>query len=290
MILDNFSQNRVDKLSKMMFSQIKEPSDVEILWLQYEDFTNLSKHFNNKLHKHAFYELHLVLEGVISVADNNQKEYIISSRQAIVVPRNLYHICKYKNRKAKRLSIAFTLPENIMSNDFFVSFNIVELQDSIIEKLHTVFTEADRNTGFSFYVIKNRLHEILWELLNFEKICGVSLLFETNNTHLYINKSKMYINDNLCFPLTCKEVASYCGINEIYLNRIFKNYTGETLLKYIHRKKIDYSIVLLKNKELSLNMISTMLGFQNEYYFNTFFKKMVGMPPATYRNIHLKLR
>ena len=57
---------------------------------------------------------------------------------------------------------------------------------------------------------------------------------------------------------------------------------------YIQRKKIDYSIELLKNKDLSLSAISTMLGFPNEYYFNTYFKKAVGLPPGAYRNINLK--
>jgi AraC-like DNA-binding protein len=31
-----------------------------------------------------------------------------------------------------------------------------------------------------------------------------------------------------------------------------------------------------------------MLGFPNEYYFNTYFKKAVGLPPGAYRNINLK--
>ena len=114
------------------------------------------------------------------------------------------------------------------------------------------------------------------------------LTVQSSNAELYIDKSKKYIKDNLNIILTCKDIADYCHINEIYLNRIFKKYTGETLLKYIHRKKINYSIELLKNKDLSLSTISTMLGFQNEYYFNTFFKKAVGMPPGAYRNINLK--
>ena len=111
---------------------------------------------------------------------------------------------------------------------------------------------------------------------------------QPNNNNLYVDKSKKYINDNLNIILTCKDIADYCHINEIHLNRLFKKYTGETLHKHIQRKKIDYSIELLKNKDLSLSTISAMLGFPNEYYFNTYFKNAVGLPPGAYRNINLK--
>ena len=97
-----------------------------------------------------------------------------------------------------------------------------------------------------------------------------------------------YINDNLDIILTCKDIADYCNINEIYLNRLFKKHTGESLHKYIQEKKIEFCMELLKNKDLSLNTISDILGFPNEYYFNTYFKKAVGLPPGAYRNINLK--
>ena len=274
----------------MAIPKIEEPICMEILWLQYENFNCLSEFFNNKLHKHAFYELHFILEGKGIITDNNQKEYIVNSGKAIIVPKYTQHAFKYKNENLKRFSIAFTLPEDIASTDFFADFAITTLNSSIIEKLNTIFVEADKNTVLSLYVIRNRLCEIMLEILNLEKCIDITQVFEPNHSNSYVDKSKKYINDNLNIILTCKDVADYCHINEIYLNRIFKKHTGETLLKYIHRKKTDYSIELLKDKDLSLSTISTMLGFLNEYYFNTFFKKAVGMPPGAYRNINLKAR
>lgn len=288
MILKSFSQNRANKLSKMIIPAIKEPIDIRILWLQYEDFNSLSEHFNNKLHRHTFYELHFILEGNGIITDHNQKEYTVHSGEAIFVPQDLPHAFKYKNEKLKRFSIAFTLPGDMMPTKIFADFIIIKLHDSIIENLNTIFVKADKNTALSLYVIRNRICEILFDILNLEEHTDIPLNLESNHTNLYIDKSKKYINDNLDIILTCKNVADYCHINEIYLNRVFKKHTGETLLKYIHRKKIAYSIELLKNEELSLSTISTMLGFANEYHFNTFFKKAVGLPPGAYRNIYFK--
>ncbi len=282
LILKDFSQNRANKLSKMIIPTIKEPIDMRIFWLQYEDFNCLSEYFNNKLHKHAFYELHLILEGIGIFTDNAQKEYTINSGEAIFIPKDTPH--SFKNGKLKRLSIAFTLPEDLMSTGAFKEFTILALHNSIIENLNTIFINADKNTTISLYIIRNRLCEILCELLNLAEHSDMRVISELNHNNLYIDKSKKYINDNINIILTCKDIADYCHINEIYLNRLFKKYTGETLHKYIQRKKINYSIELLKNKDLSLSMISAMLGFANEYYFNTFFKRAVGLPPGVYRN------
>lgn len=272
----------------MAIPPIEDPISMEILWLQYEDFNCLSEFFNNKLHKHAFYELHFILEGKGIVTDNNKKEYTINSGEAIVVAKDTPHAFKFKNKNLKRFSIAFTLPEDMITTGFFTDFAITSLHASITENLNAIFIEADKNTVFSLYVIRNRLCEIMYEVLNLEKYINTNIALEANHNNLYVDKSKKYINDNLNIILTCKDIADYCHINEIHLNRLFKKYAGETLHKHIQRKKIDYSIELLKNKDLSLSTISTMLGFPNEYYFNTYFKKAVGLPPGAYRNINLK--
>lgn len=289
-ILNYFSKNCANKLAKITIPPIEEPVHIEVLWLQYENFNCLSEFFNNKLHKHAFYELHFILEGKGIITDSNQKEYTVNSGNAIVVPKYTQHAFKYKNENLQRFSVAFTLPEDITAADLFSDFAITSLSDDVIKKLNTIFAEADKSTALSLYVIKNRLCEIMCEILKLEKYIDTTELLKPKPDNSYVDKSKKYINDNLNIVLTCKDIADYCNINEIYLNRLFKKHTGEALHKYIQRKKIDYSIRLLNNKDLSLNTISAMLGFKNEYYFNTFFKKSTGLPPGAYRNINLKAR
>ena len=288
MMLKNFSQIHANKLSKLIIPMINAPIEMKILWLQYEDFNSLSKHFNNKLHKHAFYELHFILDGSSTITDSSGNEYTVDTGEAIIVPQDFPHVFKYKNNKLKRFSIAFTLPEDVKPIAFSDNFGIRKLHDGIIENLNTIFSKANKNTTLSQFIISNRIYEILCDILNLEERRDILLNPEPNPINFYIDKSKKYINDNLNIILTCKDIADYCHINEIYLNRLFKKHTGETLHKYIQRKKIGYSIELLKNKDLSLNTISTMLGFSNEYYFNTYFKKAVGLPPGSYRNINFR--
>ena len=56
-----------------------------------------------------------------------------------------------------------------------------------------------------------------------------------------------------------------------------------TMLKYIHKTKIEQAQYYLENTNISLEEISASLGFANEYYFNSFFKRYIGVAPGAYR-------
>ena len=42
---------------------------------------------------------------------------------------------------------------------------------------------------------------------------------------------------------------------------------------------------LISDMTLTLKEISDRMNFNNEYYFNAFFKKHIGMPPGTYKKM-----
>jgi YesN/AraC family two-component response regulator len=55
-----------------------------------------------------------------------------------------------------------------------------------------------------------------------------------------------------------------------------------------YKGKDKYALVLsklLSDSSLSLKQISEIMNFNNEYYFNAFFKKYSGMPPGEYRKM-----
>ena len=56
-----------------------------------------------------------------------------------------------------------------------------------------------------------------------------------------------------------------------------------TLGAYIRRERTELIRRMLDEGDLSLSEISEATGFQNEYYFNAFFKKNAGMSPGAYR-------
>ena len=72
---------------------------------------------------------------------------------------------------------------------------------------------------------------------------------------------------------------------------IEKNYSNEILIddiNYLNNYKIEKSKELLKNPNLSLLDISLSVGYNNQSYFSTVFKKTTSKTPLEFREDYLK--
>lgn len=95
--------------------------------------------------------------------------------------------------------------------------------------------------------------------------------------------AKQYIDQNILKNVSCEDVAKQCYISSRHLNRLFIEQEHLSIKQYINAKKTAEIKKLLKTTEMTIKEISDMFGFCNEFYFNTFFKKNVGMTPGEYR-------
>ena len=82
-----------------------------------------------------------------------------------------------------------------------------------------------------------------------------------------MNRLVHYIEDHLAEDLSLKKLTTVTNFSAYYLCHLFKEYTSTTLNKYITAKRVDTAKKLLLNSSLSLQEISTELGFAN---YNTF--------------------
>ena len=62
---------------------------------------------------------------------------------------------------------------------------------------------------------------------------------------------------------------------------------GDVITFAMMIERLDYveAVKMLADRSLSLKRISDIMNFNNEYYFNAFFKKWAGMPPGEYRKM-----
>lgn len=83
--------------------------------------------------------------------------------------------------------------------------------------------------------------------------------------------------------LTLDEICAKVNYSRSFLCRTFKAQTGETLFACFNRMKIEEAKRLLKETDLPASHISQTLGFSDEKYFCTLFKKRTGVSPIAYR-------
>ena len=92
-----------------------------------------------------------------------------------------------------------------------------------------------------------------------------------------------YINQHCSEKITLEEMAALCSYNPSYFSRVFKQYTGETFTGYLKNARIELACRLLKETNLKINDIFTMVGYSDKTKFFAHFKSCLNMSPLQYR-------
>lgn len=80
-----------------------------------------------------------------------------------------------------------------------------------------------------------------------------------------------------------EEVARHVGASYDYLRHVFKRQYGLSMQQHLMRTRVQAAKRLLVYSMLSGKAIAAQCGFDNERYFCTSFRKLVGMTPASFR-------
>ena len=105
--------------------------------------------------------------------------------------------------------------------------------------------------------------------------------------NLHIKKSIEYVHDNYDQNISIDDVCEYLNINKSYFCSIFKATTGYTFCHFLNHFRIEKSKKLLLNMDLSILDVAIAVGFNNQNYYSTVFKKFTGQTPFSYRTSSL---
>lgn len=279
--MKQFTQTRANKLEKMSIPAITEPFRAKVLWVRSLASENAVALTSKTKHRHSFFEAHFIFSGSI-IYECEGKRYVVESGSGIVFAPDVHHTAVSTSADAFKSTVAFTSDENEKAFDgaradkaYFFRFD-----EGTVADFNGIFADVDKKGAFSPVLIRNRIVSVLCSVLPFG---GEHHLPVYHRSDVRIEAAKRYVEDNKQLFLTCNDVAEYCHFNVKYFNRIFKESEGKTLLEYIHDVKRKEAERLLLQTDIPLSQISLGLGFENECYFNAFFKRLCGITPGEYR-------
>ena len=93
-----------------------------------------------------------------------------------------------------------------------------------------------------------------------------------------------YIEKNYTSEISIDDLCMELNINKCYFCSVFKKETGSTFINYLNSYKVEKSKELLKNTTLSLLDIALSVGFNNQSYYSTVFKKITSQTPLEFRD------
>lgn len=165
--------------------------------------------------------------------------------------------------------------------DYFnmiLSKNISNFQKIILQKIDT-----NLQNNLSNLYLKAKIFDLIYDVL---EIYNTNLI--ENLDIDMIKKAKKIILNKYQNPPSIKQLAKLCATNESKLKKDFKAHYGVTIYEMILNQKMKIAKELLKNREISINEASNLVGYKNTSSFSRAFKESFGSSPMEYKNFIFK--
>ena len=91
------------------------------------------------------------------------------------------------------------------------------------------------------------------------------------------------LHDRYREDLTIAQIAAGVGVHSVYLARTFRRCFGCTPGEFARFRRLERSLVLLLNAQLSLAEVALGSGFADQSHFTRAFARCFGLPPGEYR-------
>jgi AraC family transcriptional regulator, transcriptional activator of pobA len=240
------------------------------------------------------YVLVWCLSGSVSiVVDEN--EFTLKSNTVITITSGQVHYIK-KTTAAKGFVLEFTYDffckddkdiELIFHNSLFCHFamnEVIPLGKSrlVQQELQQIEKEIKEKPYQYLISLHSRIELILVEV-NRSKIKQGGQIWKPDAPFLKFLET---IRANFKKNLAVKQIASVLGTTESKLNALSKLHAGRTAQSVIHGLVASEAKRLFMYEKLSVKEVAYELGFNDPFYFSTFFKKQTKQSPKTYKEEH----
>ena len=245
---------------------------------------------------HPFYEFVYTEKGSVTCNTEN-KNIKLNKHDFLLIPPNQAHSYSVEDSENATVTIVcFKSKSNIIP----IINGVKHLDSDIRESIEKILIEARSTFVFPFdkkltlisqpklgsqQLIENYIEEILIKLVQLATYNNQNL--QVAACALDVKKSITkeiveLLENNLYSKITLTDICNQMFYSKTYLNGVFKEIKGITIMQYYQELKINEAKKLLAKKE-NITSIAEMLGFESPQYFSKAFKTKVGTTPTKYK-------
>lgn len=243
------------------------------------------------LHWHGELEIIRVVEGRLSLWLNN--ELLELSEGDIVFveggalhrgePKNCRYECAVFDIRIIAGQVGSRLSELV--RPFASGHAQLEPRCAAAEEAVNQLFEVARDKG-EYYELRLSMliSEIIYKLYITDSVHSAHTADKrTSHRRAVITLLLERIEQNYSEKITLKELADLAGVNEKYLCRFFKEFTGYTPTDYINRLRVERACHEMRFNHRNVTEAAYECGFNEISYFSKCFKKYKGISPGKYR-------
>lgn len=222
----------------------------------YEDVILSNNNFDTyPVHKENAFSNSILTANIVEAKETFLEIYVWLTN---VYPNDIDRI------KSKLMELLFIIDKNLP----YKLKELEELKQILILSILKINNKDELRTQFIVY-----LSDLALEIQNQRKgdIYGV------------IPRVLEYLNNNYFQDISLNDVAKNVNLSYNYLSKVFKDEIGKSFIDYLTELRIDKSMKLLANENISIKEICRKNGYKDPNYYSKAFKKITGMTPTEYR-------
>ena len=233
---------------------------------------------------HDFWEIVIVVDGEIGVTAGSDL-FMLKKGQAIIHEPMEFHRLWSEGSTSPELVIFSFAAKNVPE----YSAKIFEIADiarpkKILEEMQNSFDGGEyKLTGISdnirSQIAIKKLEMFLIETISQKLAEAVNVKSRAAENYATI---VTLLENNLDKNFSVADIAKMCNMSEINLKKTFSKYSGIGVIKYFNRLKVTAATEMIKNG-MSVAETAAALGFANQNYFSTVFRRVAGNPPSFYK-------
>lgn len=249
-------------------------------------------------HSHDYFEIMYADSGYFFVSykqGETVKRLTVNEGQFIIIGNGIIHKmeiplrCRIYNFEfklcestGKILNFYRCLQETANVRVLFKNFkgiSVISDRENVLDTLKLLHfsLQNNKNDVESAYLIQS---QILSLLINIGR-CFTHIKSETRS--IYVIKMLKIINEDFSKHLSPKLFAADFHVSESYLQRLFKQNVGQSIIEYINSKRLEQAKFYLEKTDMPIIDIAVSVGFNTRQNFIQLFKKNTGLSPSQYR-------
>lgn len=243
------------------------------------------------LHDHDYWEVTVIWDGKIR-HNINGKESVLSKNDLIFIrPKDRHCFFSYKSFETKQFNFMITdeffqslcsVLGNTLYNDILYYNKPIQcfLNDVQMKEMISTVENLQR---LNVNDIETRTILIKLVFVEVIKIIYNYFIFNKPEYPEWLNSFMNNITKPENFNLKIDELYALTNFSRSHLNRLFKKYTGTTIIDYVKKAKFSYAANLLEFTNYTILDIASRAGYDSFSCFHKYFKLFFNMTPSEYR-------
>lgn len=228
-----------------------------------------------------FNVLVLVTEGKV-VYEVDQKRLIAEKGDLLILPKLITRAgVNHESGPHQKYTILFTCNKEETLLPFLQCYEQTLIKprnfESLRRRFEKLFLEMRGARSFRSMICQGILQELLGIIareLEQPEMAPMKIK--------YAHTIQNYLVEHYREPIEIGQLAKLIGRSENYTISIYKEVTGQSPIKYLHRLRIMEACYLLLNTKTSISSVSQYLGYYDTSYFFRMFKQLTSMSPSEF--------